>query len=174
MPHTVLISISCKDRTGLVADIAGELFDLGGNLGDTAFSVLGASADLSTICELPDGTTSADVEKSLVEINGLKAENISVTPFDLNPLSGPEGSITHAISVKGGDRPGLIARLCEVFVQFKTNIVRLNSRKIPGPKAPLYEITFSISAPDESANSCLATIANTAGELGLSCSWEKI
>ena len=37
----VLVSVFCPDRTGLIAAIAGRLFDLGANLGDTSFTVLG-------------------------------------------------------------------------------------------------------------------------------------
>ncbi|MCW9032714.1 MAG: amino acid-binding protein [Rhodospirillales bacterium] len=174
MAQTVLLSVSCADRTGLVADVAGELFNLGANLGDTAFSVLGTGAELTSLCDLPDDVTSSEVEEKLKSLDHMKTAEVSVTPFDLSTMAGPEGDITHIISVKGGDRPGLIARLCEVFVQFKVNVVRLNSRKTPGSKAPKYEIIFSVSIPDKAENSCLATVTNTAGELSLSCQWEKL
>jgi len=39
-----LVSVFCPDRKGLISDIAGRLFELGGNLGDTTFAVLGEAA----------------------------------------------------------------------------------------------------------------------------------
>jgi len=43
---TVFISVMSRDRVGLVAAIAGCLFDLGGDLSDTTFAVLGGGAEL--------------------------------------------------------------------------------------------------------------------------------
>jgi len=175
MAETVLISVFCQDRTGLIAAVTGELFSLGANLGDTTFSVLGTGAEFNSVCELPDGVTGADALRELESLPELEEGEISVTPFDLDPISGPLGNITHRIVVQGGDQPGLTARICEAFVQFDANIVRMNSRKIPGPDTTQYRISFYVSIPQERTKSCLATIANTAGEVGLSfesMSWD--
>ena len=45
MTTTALISIICEDHPGLIADVTGRLFDLGVNLGDTTFAVLGGGAE---------------------------------------------------------------------------------------------------------------------------------
>ena len=37
MTKTALISVLCPDRVGVVAAMTGQIFDLGGNLGDTKF-----------------------------------------------------------------------------------------------------------------------------------------
>ncbi len=82
--------------------------------------------------------------------------------------------MTHRITIVGGNRPGLIARLCEVFVQFKVNIVRMNSEKKPGSDGDKYEVRFGVWIPEESVKTCLSTVANTAGELGLDYRSSKI
>lgn len=174
MATTALISILCQDRVGLVAAISGNLFDLGGNLGDTTFAVLGGGAEFTSICEFPDGVELQAVAADLGALRELEGADIAVRPFGMSSVHGPSGHITHRITVSGGDRPGLIARLCEVFVQFKANIVRLNAERNPSSGEDLYAITASVWIPDGSAPSCLATIDNTAGELSLSCRWEKI
>ncbi len=174
MPDTVRVSISCPDRTGLVAAIAGRLFELGGNLSDTTFAVLGGGAEFTTVCELSEDAAPGSIEAELRRLPELEDAAISVTPFDLSPVHGPSGRITHRIVVSGGDRPGLIARLCEVFVQFKANVVRLNSQRIPRAGSVDYVIDIAISVADERAQSCLATTVNTAGELGLTCHWERV
>jgi len=176
MAETVLISVFCPDRTGLVAAITGELFSLGANLGDTAFAVLGSGAEFNSVCELPDGVTGQETLEELQRLPDLKDAEISVAPFDLDPVSGPLGEVTHRIVVQGGDQPGLTARICETLIQFNANIVRMNSRKIPGPNTTQYRISFHVGIPQARQDSCLATIANTAGELGLSfdtMSWEN-
>ncbi len=173
MSSTILVSIFSPDRTGLVAAITGNLFDLGANLAGTTFTVLGTGSEFNAVAELPEDVTIKDVEQDLKSISLLEEAQISVTPFTLNPDQGPSGRITHRISISGGDRPGLIARLCEVFVEYKANIVRLNAERLPGNSEDQYIIRFSVWLADDKADKCLATIANTAGELKLSYHWEN-
>lgn len=174
MAETVLISVLCPDRVGLVAAVTGRLFDLGGNLGDTVFAVLGGGAEFTSICDLPDGVDPATVERDLRALPELEDADIAVRPFGMASTHGPSGTVTHRIVVSGGDRPGLIARLCEVFVQFKANVVRLNAQKGIDGGRERYAIVAEVWIPQGSAPSCLATVDNTAGELGLACRWEKI
>ena len=174
MAKTALISVRCPDRVGLVAAIAGRLFDLGGNLSDTTFAVLGGGAEFTSLCELPDGVSLKAVAAELKGLDELGEAEVVVRQFGMPAVHGPSGQITHRITVAGGDRPGLIARLCEVFVQFKANIVRLNAERIAGARADQYAISIDVWIPAASAASCLATVGNTAGELGLVCRWQEI
>ncbi len=174
MATTALISILCPDRIGLVAAIAGRLFDLGGNPADTTFAVLGGGAEFTAVCEFPEGVTPDTIEAELRGLPELEDVDVTVSSFDLAPVHGPSGHVTHRITVSGGDCPGLIARLCEVFAQFKANIVRLNAEIIPLPGNDQYVVNVAVWIPEENARSCLATVANTAGELGLSCRSEEV
>ena len=174
MPINALISIICPDRVGLVSAVTGQLFDLGVNLGDTTFAVLGGGAEFTAVCELTDDLSLKDLKESLIGLDELKGAEVSVSNFDLSPTHGEQGHITHRISVKGGDRPGLIARLCEVFGQFNANIVRLNSEKVPGNPDNQYEIRIAVWIPEENVNSCLAVVGNTAGELRMTCTWMEV
>lgn len=173
MSHTVLIDISCPDRTGLVSAIAGALFDMGANLGDATFAVLGELAEFTGICTLPNDTSPEEVEQAIRYLPEAEGATISIRPFSLSTLHGPAATITHRITVSGGDRPGLVARLAEVFVQYHANIVRLNSERVPNGSTMRYIVRFAVNIPQERTASCLATVANTAGELGLSCAWEE-
>jgi glycine cleavage system transcriptional repressor len=174
MANATKVSISVKDRPGLVAAVAGRLFDLGANLGDTSFAVIVEGSEFTTVCDLPDDVRPETVATELMGLAELADAAIEVTPFDLDPRSGPTGHVTHRIIVDGGDRPGLIARLCEVFVQFGANIVRLNSPRLPSSREVQYVIDMAISIDPTRADTCLATVANTAGEVGLACRWEAV
>ena len=169
---TTWISISCPDRVGLVSAITAQIFDLGGNLGDTTFAVLGAGAEFSSVCDFPDDISPEAIEDILRRVPELADAALSVSRFDLAPVHGPSGKVTHRIAVSGGDRPGLIARLCEVFVQSQANIVRLNAERIPSPDGGEYVVNIAVNIPEETTQTCLATVANTAGELSLNCHWE--
>lgn len=172
MPHFALVSVFCPDRTGLIAVVTGRLFDLGVNLGDTSFSLLGSGAELTAVCECPDRLSLAELEDELKDIAELGPAEIKVSPFTLDPRHGPMGEVTHIITVRGGDQPGLIARICEVFIEFRANIVRLDAG--PHLSDGDYVIRLEVSIPDASAAACLATLKNTTETLQLEFDVEHV
>lgn len=174
MAHDVRIAISCPDRTGLLAAITGRLFDLGANLGDTAFAVLGEAAEFACVADLPDSIDPDEAAAELAKLPELDGADITVTPFTLGAVHGERGQITHRIEVRGTDEPGLVARLAEVFAGSGANIVRMDSEHVPGGGEGEYLIRFEVWLPPERVASCLAAAANTAGSLGLSCKSEAI
>lgn len=173
MTVNALVSISCVDKVGLVAAISGFLFDVGGNLGDLSFSVLGAAADFTAVVEFPDATDLAAVEQGLKDLSELEAASVAVSPFNMTTIHGADARATHRLTVSGGDRPGLVARLSEVFVQFDTNIVRLVAEQIGGAAGIQYVVVMDLHIPAPNVRSCLATVVNTAGGLGLTCVSEE-
>jgi glycine cleavage system transcriptional repressor len=169
MAHDVRIAISCPDRTGLLAAITGRLFDLGADLGDTSFAVLGEAAEFACVAALPDTLGPDEAETELANLSEMAGATLTVTPFTLTPIRNETGQITHRVEVRGADRPGLVARLAEVFAEFGANIVRMDCEHIPGGGEGDYLIRFEVWLPSERAASCLAAADNTAGSLGLSC-----
>ena len=167
------ISISCSDRVGLVAAITGKLFDLGINLGDNTFAVLGSGAEFVSVCDIPEDLEIEELESQLSMLDELSEAEIVIKEFQLDEWHGPTAKITHFITVKGGDNPGLIARLSEAFVEFGANIVRLNSEKIQQESGIHYQIRFAVWIPGETITSCLATIENTASALQMNCIIEE-
>ena len=173
MKNAVLISVICPDDMGLVSAITGRLYDIGTNLGDTTFAVLGEGAEFTAVAKLPDELSIEEAREELISIPELKNATVEVKPFDLNPTHRETAHITHRITIRGGDRPGLIARLSEVFVNYDSNIVRLNSEAIPESGDNTYSIRISVYIPSGRASACLATVFNTASELGLKCEWRE-
>jgi glycine cleavage system transcriptional repressor len=171
--NTMLISVLAADRTGLVAAIAGCLFDLGANLGDTTFAVLGEGAEFSSIADLPAGVLPADVKAALQTLPEIGSGKVEVAPFAFKPHFGPTARVTHRITVTGGDQPGLVARIAEALGQYRANIVHLEAQKFPDPPPGQYMTRFAVSIPDDAVDSCLATVANTAGSLNLTVVVEK-
>ena len=169
----LLVSIFCPDRPGLIAAITGRLFELGANLGDASFAVLGSGAEFTAICDVPLHVDEANLHKDLAALPELADATITVKGFGFDAAHSPIASITHVVSVGGGDRPGLIARLAELFAGFKVNIVRMDAQTLPGGDDGRYVTRFALNIPANSVNACLAAVANTAGELGLTCSWTE-
>lgn len=172
MTDTVLIAVSGPDRVGLVAAMTARLFDLGLNLGDTSFAVLGTGYEFRSIADLPSGVGPSQILAELKSLPELACSSVEVQAFGHRPLRDQSGRSTHRIRLTGGDQPGLIARITEAFVEFGANIVRLNAERAPGPDRNVYVTEFEVAVPAARADACLATVANTAGELQLACTVE--
>ncbi len=172
MAKTYHINLTCPDRSGLVAAITARLFDLGGNLGDTTFAVFGSEAEFTALAAFPDEVDTDTVQAELAALPEAPGASVAVVPFAQSTEHGPMGQVTHVITVSGGDQPGLIARITEVFGEFGANIVHLAASLDPGPEpGGHYSTRFSVALTPETANKCLATVANTAEAMDLSCSW---
>lgn len=174
MPRTYFVNVACEDRTGLIAAVTGRLFDLGGNLGDTTFAVLGTGAEFTALVDVPDHLNSDAIRAELADIPEARGATIEVHAYDRSTAHGPLGQATHVVTVDGGDQPGLIARIAEVFGEFGANVLHMEAVREPGrgPEGH-YSIRFSVAIPVEAADKCLATIANTAEGMNLRCRAER-
>src|SRR5258708_37599655 len=105
MDTVALISVLCEDNPGLIAAITGRLYDIGANLGDTTFAVLGGAAEFTGVCELPASVSLASVGAELSRPPALAHAKLSVTPFGHQPVHAAHAHITHRIAVTGKDNP---------------------------------------------------------------------
>jgi glycine cleavage system transcriptional repressor len=169
--ENVLVSIFCRDRVGMIAAITSRLFDIGINLGDTTFAVLGEGAEFTAICELPEEVSIQNVETELRSLAELAGGEITVTPFQLGSVHGSSGRVTHRIEFTGSDQPGLIESLSDVFQSVGANIVRMNGEHVPAPYGGEFVLRFAVSIPEERVSSCLTAVDNKAGILGVKCRW---
>tara|TARA_R110002072_G_scaffold45677_1_gene127209 strand:+ start:815 stop:1339 length:525 start_codon:yes stop_codon:yes gene_type:complete len=174
MAHDVRIAIFCPDRTGLLSALTGRLFDLGADMGDASFAVLGEAAEFATVARLPDTVAANDVHDALMALPELDGAEISVAPFALGVTHGESAHVTHRIEVRGTDRPGLVARLTEAFADYGANIVRMDCERTAGGRAEDYVIRIEAWLPEDRAGTCLAAVDNTAQSLGLASRAETI
>ncbi len=176
MPRSQLayVSMTGPDRVGLISAVTARLFDLGANLADTNFAVLGTGFEFNAVCELPGDLRLDDIAGELRSLPQLVGAEVSVTPFVHAATPAANARITHVIDVVGGDRPGLVARLTEAFQDYDANIVRMNSARLPGAGVGADYVTrFEVYIP-ERADACLAAIDNTAQQLACACRWQVV
>ncbi|GEO82785.1 amino acid-binding protein [Pararhodospirillum oryzae] len=157
-----------------MAAVAGRLFDLGADLADTSFATLGQGAEFTIVCDLPDSVGAGIVRAELQALPGLAETSVWVGPFLLPEDSSEAQRVTHRVTVSGGDRPGLLARLAEVFIEYDASIVRLDSHRLREPARTRYVVHFDVNLARARETPCLATIKNTAEDLGVACSIETV
>jgi glycine cleavage system transcriptional repressor len=158
----------------LIAAVTGRLYDVGVNLGDTTFAVLGGGAEFTLVAKLPEALSLEDLERELTALPDLREARLTVTPFRYRESHDEHARITHRIEITGDDSPGLVARLSEAFRQFGANIVRLNSESVPGASGARFLLRMAVFVPADKAAACMATVANTAGQMNLKCQWQQV
>ena len=174
MHNVYLVSVLSSDKTGLVSAISGCLFDLGVNLGSTSFTILGSGAKFTAVCESESDVSKVDLEEALASLPELSGAEIQVVDFEFSPSPAANTEITHRITIQGGDHPGLVARLTEVFMEFDANIVRLNAEPISNDGEKQYLIRIAVWMPANREHACLASISNTASSLQMQYSYTRL
>lgn len=172
--NNLLISIICSDKPGLISAVTGALFELGVNLGDTTFTMLGEGAEFTAVCESPADLPAGELAEQLGTLEDLENAEITVRPFSYASTHKATENITHHIVLQGRDQPGLIARMTEVFADYEANIVRMDSKKLAADSEARYLIQLWVSIPGARAKACLATVTNTATVLDMQSSWERV
>lgn len=170
-----MISIIGKDQVGVISDVTGYLFDIGANLADSSFAVLGEGFEFSAVATFSSGANVAEIQSGLSGLDILSGARITVALFDFETTRAETAKITHTIEITGGDRPGLIARISEVLMDFEANIVRMSSkRNVDAGGAAHYRTRFAICAPADRVRHLSAALYNTAGSLRLDCRMEPV
>jgi len=171
---TYLISIMGRDKVGVVSAVTSYLFETGANLADSAYAVLGEAFEFSCVAEFVAGADKQEVQDGLAALELLEDARITVTPFQFELLRAESGTITHTVEITGGDRPGLVARISEVLVDYGANIVRMSSRRVAKEMGFDYRTRFAINIEGARLDALENALSNTAGSMRLDCSVEPV
>lgn len=169
-----LISIIGRDRRGVVSAVTGYLFEIGANLADSAFAVLGEGFEFSCVAEFGAGAEAEEVSAGLSSLDALEGARITVSSFPFGLDRADSAVITHVVDISGGDRPGLVARISEVLMDYDANIVRMSSKRMPTGTGFDYRTRFAINVGEGRVSALEAALYNTAGSLRLDCGVEAI
>ncbi len=169
MIEHAVVSVFCVSRPGLLEAVTGRLFGLGCNLADTTFAVLSGSAELTAVCELPEGLARETLVIELQRLPELAGGKVTVTRFQPGARDAAGQRITHRFEFSGRDRPGLIHKLAEAFARCGATVVRLNAQASPRGEVVHHTIRFAVSIADQPGDPCLAAMTETARALGLDC-----
>lgn len=147
------------DRPGIVAGVAQVLLDRGGNVLDSAMTILGGRFALTLLVETD--VPAEDLGSALAA---------ATAGLDLHLTVSPAGGATeharptHLLSVYGEDQPGILAGVTGALAAERANITDLSTRLIGGDE-PVYAMVVELSTTDEGA--LRERLAATADGLGV-------
>lgn len=143
------VTITSKDRPGIVADTSEVLYRLGCNLEDTSCTMLGGDFAMILMVshELPFSEAQLVEEfAALHQQKGLAVHVRTLEQEEICPVQ-PEGELC-LVSVYGSDQPGIIYRVTKELAARRVNITDLNSRLVGTVEEPVYVLMLEALLPD--------------------------
>jgi predicted amino acid-binding ACT domain protein len=135
------------DRTGIVAGISAVLVRHGVNIEDSQMSILQGQFAMVLILAAP---ADLDLESLRSELGdegrrlGLEAVVVNEVPASVPQRAEP----THAITVYGGDHPGIVHAVSAALAEADVNVTGLTTR-LGGADEPIYLMILEVAAPED-------------------------
>lgn len=140
-----IISITSRDRIGIVYEISSALAELAGNIADSRQSVMCGYYTMIMRASFPVGVTRQIIEAKLAEVDKHSAAplNILVNSIDepLPGLGSPENR--YVLTASGADQIGFVARVSGFCVKQQINILDLSTTLSDGEFVMMLEVDLS-------------------------------
>lgn len=131
------------DRPGIVAAVAEALRDHGGNIEDSAMTILGGRFAIMLVVAIDEGAD--ELRSDLQAVADGLGLHVSVTSVE--PGVGLD-TPTHVLSVYGADKPGILAAVTRALAELGVNITDLSTRMLPPDDQPVYAMVLEVALPD--------------------------
>ena len=140
-----IISITSRDRIGIVYEISGALAELAGNIADSRQSVMCGYYTMIMRASFPAVVSRQTIEAKLAEVDRKSPTplNILVNSIDepLPDLGSPENR--YVLTASGADQIGFVARVAGFCVKHQINILDLSTTLSHGEFVMMLEVDLS-------------------------------
>ena len=139
-----------KDRPGIVAGVSKVLFDLGVNIEDSSMTILRSEFAMILIITTEEKIEASDFDEHFQGLRDELGLFITVKGIEEKEIYSkkPYNGMPCIISVIGTDKPGIVYRVAQLLSSKKINITDLNTKVIPGDKAPVYTMIIEVDVPE--------------------------
>ncbi|NJM41861.1 MAG: transcriptional regulator [Anaerolineae bacterium] len=145
--HTNLVfTLTGTDRVGIVEEVTGLFFDLGGNVETSRMVRLGGAFAMLMLVALPSGQF-GELEERLQR---LTAQGFKVTTQQTEAAHAKTATgVAHHIHVQGADHEGIIHEIAEYLSGHGINIETMDTETKPAPTtgAPLFSMKALVLVP---------------------------
>ncbi len=145
--QAMLVTVSGKDRTGIVRDVAAALLHLEVNIEDSSMTALRGEFTMMMIIRLPECVAMGALKAALAD---LEQKTGLVTQSQLLPADRVEVATAEpncVVTVTGGDKPGIVHGVSETLAQSGASIVDLSTTA----RESHYLMALEVAAPSVEA-----------------------
>jgi glycine cleavage system transcriptional repressor len=140
-----VISVMTRDRVGIVADVAGAIRELGGNLADLSQTVLCGHFTMILVAAFPPDVTPEALRQALLPLDPEEPFEIGIkTPASPVPLGPDQSEGQYVVTAAGPDQIGLVASISGYLRSHNVNIVDFTTQVDEGR----YTMILGIDLPE--------------------------
>lgn len=156
-----MITVSGKDKPGIIAKVSGLLFARGCNLEDISMTLLeGQFAMMMTAC-LPSPAARVRVLQGLELLRGspwsLDCHMTELMGKVLRGKKHAKGSLPYMVTAFGKDRTGIVYEVSKALAGLRVNITDLDSRILGKGGKTTYAMLLEVDVPNRVALAELKT-----------------
>jgi len=162
----MVISVLSLDRPGIVADIAGAIYQLNGDLADLSQSVLSSFFIMTVIAEFDSNISIKEIKEEMGSIESATSFEIIVKKIDSRDMCKSHSLLKdiYIVTGQGKNRTGLVFSMGKFCKDHDINIIDYDTKLSENTYYMILEIDLTNSEPAEIINEKLS---NMADELGL-------
>jgi glycine cleavage system transcriptional repressor len=160
--HELAVTAVGTDQPGIVAAVAAVLHERGGNVEDSAMTILGGHFAIVLIVASPDEPE--DLRAALAPIAEELGLTVSVSRANGH---GRGAEPTHLLSVYGADAPGILAGVTRALAEAGANITDLETRVLGQDDEPVYAMVIELVAGPEGPDALALTVQRACAPLGV-------
>jgi glycine cleavage system transcriptional repressor len=125
-----ILSVAARDRSGIIAELSGALFELGGNILSATQTVLHDYFAMMILCEMDERVDPTDIRNKLDERIG---SEFNLYVAKRRPATVEPGQTrTFIITLIGPDKPGVLHALTSYLASKQINIDDLRCQTAEG------------------------------------------
>jgi glycine cleavage system transcriptional repressor len=155
----VAVTVVGHDRPGIVAEVAGAVAAVGGNLEDSSMTLLRGHFAMTLIADVAEA---GELRRRLAH---LEADDLSVSVLGVPTAEAVRGPNPQILSLHGSDRPGIVSRTASLLADFGGNITDISTHL----GSDLYVLTAEVQfPPDVDLADVRAAVQDLSRTLGVS------
>lgn len=145
MTKQLVISVMSKDRPGIIADITGAIFNLGGDLADLNQSVLGGYFSMILIAEFDKKVTAEDLFAEFSHIESDTRIEATIKEMDV-PLETEKKNLpteTFVVTARAENRKGLVKIMGDFLYERNINVLDLATTRQEQQYTMIFQVDLS-------------------------------
>jgi glycine cleavage system transcriptional repressor len=167
MKHYYALSAIGTDRPGIVADVAGLIYESGGNLEDSSMTLLGNQFALIILLSGSGEDFQFRLSAGCKRLEWEKRLSVFLTPVEESTGQSRSGEFSeYELTTTGMDRVGIVYNVSRLLADRSINITNMHTRIAPSPETgtPVFTMKIELQVPREISAATLLGSLNTLGE----------
>jgi glycine cleavage system transcriptional repressor len=178
MKRDYVLSAIGRDRPGIVADVAGLIYECGGNLEDSSMTILGNQFALLILLSGSGEEFQFRLSTGCKRLEWEKRLSVFLSPVEeAGGLPKLETAADYELATTGLDRMGIVSHVSRLLADHGVNIADMHTKAIPSPESgtPIFTMKIQLQLPAGLSLEGLRGKLNQLGEeLAIDISLKKV